>query len=241
MLSVLVALFVLLFGHEFVLIAMIGEVLVWATLAGLAIASVALSALVLVSQAFEGSSRRNMALLPNWFRASIAIPVRIAFFWLRGDTSVGNVLLIGSALVQFPLFMSEIILPGADIFAAHTMLSADLPASSTVDLLETASSFSLSYYPVRLGEMSSRSAVQLGILERSLCSTPNNCSALRHDAAVSWAIEAQVLGLHPTHSTPFPTQHVVTNGPSAVHNQSRQVSAIATMLHSPLLSQSAYT
>ena len=179
-----------------------------------------------------------MALLPNWFRASITIPVRIAFFWLRGDTSISNVLLIGSALVQFLLFMSEIILLGADIFAAHTMLSADLPTSLTVDLLKTASSFTLSYYPVRLSKMSSCSAVQLGILECSLCSTPNNCSALHHDAAVSWAIEAQVLGLYPTHSMPFPTQHVVTNGPSAVHNQSRQVSAIATMLHSPLLSQS---
>ena len=104
LLSVLVAFFVLLrlamFGHETLPIAMTGGVLVWAAFAGLAITSVVLSALVLVVQAFGGGSRRNMAPLPNWLRASIAIPVRIAFFWLRGDTSAGNVLLIGSALVR---------------------------------------------------------------------------------------------------------------------------------------------
>ena len=144
MLSVSVALFVLLrfemFGHESVLFSMVGELLVWSTIAGLAAASVVLSALVLVSQAFGGSSRRNMTLVPYWFRAIISIPSRIAFFWLGGDTSVGNALLIGSALVQFPLFMSEIVAPCADVFAAHTLSSADRLASSTVTSFESASS-----------------------------------------------------------------------------------------------------
>ena len=80
-----------------------------------------------------------MALLPNWLQASIAIPTRIAFFRLRGDTSVGNVLLIGSALVQFPFFMSELVFLCADIIAAHSFATVDLFATASSNLFATAS------------------------------------------------------------------------------------------------------
>ena len=135
------------FGHEIVLFAAVVDLLVWSTFAGLAVASVVLSALVLVSRALGGSSRRNMTLVPQWIRAIIAIPYRVAFFWLRGDTSVCYSLLIGSALVQFPLFMSDIIAPCADVFAAHTLSSADRFTSSASALFESANTFPTSLFP----------------------------------------------------------------------------------------------
>ena len=66
-------------------------------------------------------------------------------------------------------------------------------------------------------------AAKINVLEGKICLPPIDCTALQPDFIVPWALEAQVLGLQATHSTPYLIQHVVTNGSLALQPQSLQV------------------
>ena len=229
------------FGHEIVLFAAVVDLLVWSTFAGLAAASVVLSALVLVSRALGGSSRRNMTLVPQWIRAIIAIPYRVAFFWLRGDTSVCYSLLIGSALVQFPLFMSDIIAPCADVFAAHTLSSADRFTSSASALFESANTFPTSLFPTWADSPMDTPGVLLTVPEPPSFSTSNYSTSIRHCASSSRSVQDTVLPPLPnTCSTAYSSRHVAACVPPESRYRCDQVSAIAISLHSQPLIQSAY-
>ena len=74
-----------------------------------------------------------------------------------------------------------------------------------------------------------------------LCPLATDCPALPPDTAVPWAVEAQVLGLQPAHSTPYFIPAWLPTAPLhlAMHG-SRQVSTFATTLHSHTLLQSDY-
>ena len=183
-----------------------------------------------------------MTLIPRWIRAIIAIPYWVAFFWLRGDTSVSNALLIGSALVQFLLFMSEIIVLCTDIFTAHTLLSADHFASSATALFKSASTLPTSLVLTWTDSLIETPRVLLNMSEHPPHCTSNYSMIVCYCMSVPWSSQDTVLPPHlNTCSTAYSPHHVATCGPPKFCYWCDQVSAIAIPLHSPSLIQFAYT